>query len=234
MTVAILGSVALGLVYLFQRQRPFVAAAADSTLTAARVFAVAARARATAGGADASQLAGGDSIMSAARGMADSGKTAEAAALFTTAAALWDSLPAGGRRAPASRAAAPPPQDPASEASPIPASQPVTDSAAIVEYYRELALGIQARQLGEVRRLLPNLDRFAEDAWRRTFEDEHVEKIEASFIVLNLTRTDDRVHARIQESLVVTRNGRPNPKSRSFFATLTLGPQGWRQIREDK
>jgi hypothetical protein len=120
------------------------------------------------------------------------------------------------------------------EASPIPASQPVTDSAAIVEYYRELALGIQARQLGEVRRLLPNLDRFAEDAWRRTFEDEHVEKIEASFIVLNLTRTDDRVHARIQESLVVTRNGRPNPKSRSFFATLTLGPQGWRQIREDK
>jgi hypothetical protein len=50
-----------------------VAAAADSTLTAARVFAVAARARATAGGADASQLAGGDSIMSAARGMADSG-----------------------------------------------------------------------------------------------------------------------------------------------------------------
>jgi hypothetical protein len=103
-----------------------------------------------------------------------------------------------------------------------------------VAYYGELALGIQSRQLGEVRRLLPNLDRFVEDTWRRMFEDGGVERIEASFQVLNLTRTGDQVNARIQESVVVTKGGRSNPKNRTFFATLTFGPQGWRQIREEK
>jgi serine/threonine protein kinase len=232
-TVVILGSAVLGLWYLVGLARPTAAAAADSTLTAARVAAVTARARATAAGVRASLLAGGDSVMSAAQVMADSGKNVEAAALFATAAAMWDSIPTGTARTPARVVIQPAADADQPEEAPAPA-EPVSDSAAIVSYYGELALGIQSRQLGEVRRLLPNLDRFAEDAWRRTFEDDDVEKIEANFQILNLTRTEGQVHARIQESVVVTKNGRPNPKGRTFFATLTLGPQGWRQIREEK
>jgi hypothetical protein len=146
---------------------------------------------------------------------------------------MWDSIPTGTARTPARVVIQPAADADQPEEAPAPA-EPVSDSAAIVSYYGELALGIQSRQLGEVRRLLPNLDRFAEDAWRRTFEDDDVEKIEANFQILNLTRTEGQVHARIQESVVVTKNGRPNPKGRTFFATLTLGPQGWRQIREEK
>ena len=233
-TIVILGSVVAGWLYLSGRQRLGNGIAADSTLTAARVAAVAARARATAAGVVPARLAGGDSIMSAAELMADSGRTVEAAALFATAASSWDAIPAASSRpsAPVSRPAGS--RDTQPGATPPAAVQPAGDSAAVVAYYRELALGIQARQLGEVRRLLPNLDRFAEDTWRRMFEDRDIEKIEVSFQVLNLTRTDDLVHARVQESVVVTEDGRPNPKTRTFFATLTLGPQGWRQIREEK
>jgi serine/threonine-protein kinase len=231
-TVAILGSIVFGLYYLSGRNRS-PATAADSVLTAARVTAVAARARATAAGVAAPLLAAGDSVMSAAELMVDSGKQAEATALFTTAAGLWDSIPVRSAGAPPVGAPAPVTRQPEAEPAitPVP---PATDSAQIVSYYRELALGIQSRQLGEVRRLLPNLDRFAEDTWRRLFEDDDVERIEASFQVMNLTRTGDQVYARIQESVVVTKSGRPNPKNRAFFATLTFGPQGWRQIREEK
>ena len=234
-TVVLLGSVVVGLLYLAGRQRPVLAAEADSVLTAARVSAVAARARARAAGVEVSQLAGAESVMSAAESMADSGQIAEATALFSTAATMWDSIPSIAIRASAPAVSRPSPRDREPEAVPpaAPAQSP-SDSAAILSYYRELALGIQARQLGEVRRLLPNLDRFAEDAWRRMFEDDDVEKVEASFQVLNLTRAGDLVHARVQESLVVTKDGRPNPKTRNYFATLTLGPQGWRQIKEDK
>jgi serine/threonine protein kinase len=233
-TVVILGSVAFGWLYLSGRTRTGSRIAADSALTAARVSAVAARARATAAGIDASLLAGGDSVMSAGQVMADSGRNPEAAALFAAAASIWDSIPFGPARDPGPVESAPVQRnaDPAPAAAP---PAPVSDSAAVAGYYRELAMGIQSRQLGEVRRLLPNLDRFAEDAWRRMFEDRNLEKVEASFRVLNVTRTpDDLVHARVEETVVVTKDGRANPKSRSFFATLSLGPQGWRQIREEK
>jgi hypothetical protein len=232
-TIVILGSVAFGWLYLSGRAREERGTVADSALTAARVSAMAARARATAAGVDVSLLAGGDSVMSAGQLMADSGKNAEASALFSAAASMWDSIPDGPARTPA-----PVQREPVREQDapllPPAAAQPASDSAAIVTYYRELALGIQARQLGEVRRLLPNLDRFVEDSWRRLFDDRNVEKIEVNYQVLNLTRSDDLVHARIQESVVVTKDGKPNPRNRSFFATLTLGPQGWRQIREEK
>jgi hypothetical protein len=230
-TVVTLGSVAFGLLYL-SRDRNGSAAQADSLVTAARVSAVAARARATAAGIDPALMAGGDSVNSAAEAMADSGRATEAAALFAAAAAMWDSIPAGPARDPGPVESAPAVREERSQAPAPPAA--VSDSAAIVSYYRELALGIQARQLGEVRRLLPNLDDFAADAWRRMFEDRDVEKIEANFLVLNVTRTEDLVHARVQESLVVTEKGKGTPRGRTFYATLSLGPQGWRQIREDK
>jgi hypothetical protein len=233
-TVVILGSVAFGWLYLSGRTRAGNRIAADSALTAARVSAVAARARATAAGIDASVLAGGDSVMSAGQVMADSGRNAEAAALFTAAASIWDSIPFGPARDPGPVERAPVQRNPEPAVAAAP-PEPVSDSAAVAGYYRELAMGIQSRQLGEVRRLLPNLDRFAEDAWRRLFEDRNLEKVEANFRVLNVTRTaDDLVHARVEETVVVTKDGRANPKSRSFFAILSLGPQGWRQIREEK
>ena len=173
--------------------------------------------------------------MSAAEVMVDSGRTAEASALFTTAAAIWDSIPPQGTgRTLSTVASQPRAREPQPEAGSPASPESITDSAAIVRYYRELALGIQSRQLGEVRRLLPNLDRFAEDAWRRMFEDDDVTRIEATYQVLNLTRTDGQVHARVHENLVVTKDDRANPKARTFFATLTLGPQGWRQIKEEK
>jgi Protein kinase domain len=229
-TVVLVGTVLFGLSRLMGWGQPDAIAEADSALTAARVAAIAVRARATAAGVDPSLLAGGDSVMSAGQAAVDAGRTAEASALFTAAAGLWDSALAGApvRNEPQPvRTAAPPPVEPAGK-------EPVSDSTAIVDYYRELALGIQARQLGEVRRLLPNLERSAEDGWRRLFDDRDVEKVEANFAVLNLTRTEDQVHARVVERLVITENGRISPKERTFFATLTLGPQGWRQIREDK
>ena len=232
-TVVILGSVVTGLLYVARRQRPVTTAAADSALTTARASAFAARARGRAAGFAPALMAGGDSVMSAAEVMVDSGRTAEAAALFTAAAAIWDSIPQRTGRSQSTTAGPARVREPQPEAAP-PATESITDSAAIVHYYRELALGIQSRQLGEVRRLLPNLDRFAEDAWRRMFEDDDVTRIEANYQVLNLTRTDGQVHARIHENLVVIKNDRPNPKARTFFATLTLGPQGWRQIREEK
>jgi predicted Ser/Thr protein kinase len=228
-TLLVVASIVFGLSYLLGG-RSGGRAVSDSAVTAARVSAIAARARATAAGLDVVLLAPGDSVMSAAQTMADSGKAAEASALFTTAALLWDSIPA--------QAAGTPPveRDPVafSERQPAVANRPAGDSAAVVAYYRELALGIQSRQVGEVRRLLPNLDRFAEDTWRRLFEDRDVEKIEVSYTVVNLSRTNDLVHARVQESLIVTEDGKAKPRNRAFFATLTLGPQGWRQIREEK
>lgn len=233
-TLLVLGSVAVGLKHFWDRGRT-AAPAVDGALTNARVLAITARARASAAGLAPALLAPGDSIMSAAQVMADSGRNAEAAALFATAASLWDSIPP----APA-RTAAPVEAPGADRPGPAPVVEPDTlagaagDSAAIVKYYRELAVGIQARQLREVTRLLPNLDRFAEDAWRRLFEDRNVENIEANYSVTSLTRTDNQVHARVVENLTVTKGGRANAKQRTFFATLTMGPQGWRQIREDK
>lgn len=229
-TLLVVASVVFGLSYLWGGGRNGGQVVSDSAVTTARVSAIAARARATAAGLDGALLAPGDSVMSAAQAMADSGKTAEASALFTTAALLWDSIP--DEAAPTPPVEREPPA--ASKRTPAATStRPADDSAAVVGYYRELALGIQSRQLGEVRRLLPNLDRFAEDTWRRLFEDRDVARIEASYTVINVSRMSDLVHARVRESLIITEDGKASPRSRTFFATLTLGPQGWRQIREE-
>ena len=170
--------------------------------------------------------------MSAGEAMADSGQSAEATALFATASGMWDALLARPRE----NAAGPPTtvSTPSASAPRVTPSLPVGDSAAIAGYYRELEQSIESRQVGEVLRLLPNLDRFVEDGWRRLFDDRNMEKIEASFTVTNVTRNEATAHARVEESLVITKSGKASPKVRTYFATLTLGPQGWRQIREDK
>ena len=202
---------------------------ADSSVIATRAAAIGARARATAAALGATMLAGGDSVFSAAEAMADSGRSADAAALFGLAASTWDSLLVA--RSPATqRAANPAANRPAAPDS----SAAVSDSAAISAYYRELAGVIQARQLGEVRRLLPNLTPSEEQDWRSLFEDKDVEKIEASYSVGPVTSLPEETHASIQVHITITKRGRVTPRDRSYFATLTKGPQGWRQIREER
>jgi serine/threonine-protein kinase len=199
---------------------------ADSSVIASRAAAIGARARVTASGVGAGLLAGGDSVFSAGEAMVDSGRMADAAALFSLAASTWDSLLV--RRAPATASPGPRPVSPDTSA------RTVSDSAAIVAYYRELAGMIEARQLGEVRRLLPNLTESQEQSWRRLFEDKDVEKIEASYTVGPITARPEETHASIREHISITKRGKVTPEDRAYFATLTKGPQGWRQIREDK
>lgn len=234
-TIVIVAALLLGTGRFKLGSRGAPLAGPDSMLTVSRVGAIAARARASAAGLAPMVLAQGDSVMSAGESMAGRGQRPEAAALFSTAASMWDSA-----LTQAARGARNPAPGPATAAVAAPlransgAPRPANDSTAIVAYYHELAQGIQARQLGEVKRLLPNLDQRSEDGWRRLFQDQNVEKLEAVYSVLNLTKAAEVVHARIQEHLAVTKGGKTNPKDRAFFATLTLGPQGWRQIREDK
>ncbi|MEO8295242.1 MAG: protein kinase [Gemmatimonadota bacterium] len=229
-TILVVAVVIFGFGRVWERAAPGQAVVVDSGLATARVGAIAARARATAAGLEATVLASGDSVMSAGETMARGGLSLEAAALFGNAANLWDSAltrAARSARKPSSPAIA-------AAVSRDTALKPLDDSTAISAYYHELALGIESRQLGEVRRLLPNLEARAEDDWRRLFQDTNLEKIVASYLLTNLTRTGQEVHVRVQEHLAVTKGGRTNPKDRSFFATVTFGPQGWRQIREDK
>jgi hypothetical protein len=231
-TVAVVVIVIFGMGRLWGKPAPIPTAPVDSTLISARVSAIAARARVTAADLGASILASGDSIMSAGEAMADSGRGGEAAALFAAAAGVWDSA-----LTQAARAVTRSPVPAAVSGTPRPApveAKPVDDSTAITAYYRELAVGIASRQVGEVRRLLPNLDSRASDAWQRLLQDPNLEKIEASYVITNLTRTAAEVHVRVLEHLSITKGGKESAKDRAYFATVTLGPQGWRQIREDK
>jgi hypothetical protein len=170
--------------------------------------------------------------MSAGQTMADSGRGGEASALYAAAAGLWDSALTQAARG-VTRSPAPAPSVITSRQAPVEA-KPVDDSTAIAAYYHELAVGIGSRQVGEVRRLLPNLDSRADDAWQRLLQDPNLEKVEASYVITNLTRTAAEVHVRVLEHILITKSGKDNAKDRAYFATVTLGPQGWRQIREDK
>jgi hypothetical protein len=202
---------------------------ADSSVIATRAAAIGARARATASGLGAGVLAGGDSVFSAGEAMADSGRMADAAALFGLAASTWDSLLV--KRTPAGPAASPTVSRPATADT---STRMVSDSAAITAYYRELAGVIESRQLDGVRRLLPNLTESQEQNWRGLFEDKDVEKIEASYAVGAVTTMPEETHASISEHISVTKRGKLTPRNRTYFATLTKGPQGWRQIREER
>jgi len=207
--------------------------AVDTALIASRAAAQAARSRATAAGIPAPQLAPGDSIMSIANREADSGRTAEAAALFTLAGNAWDSLlvQRTGRPVP-SRPAGSPPQAESLSAPPGQAEPARNDSSEIAAYYQELEQAIESRQLGEVRRLLPNLTNFEAERWRGTMDG--ATAIEASYAVLAVTGQGGQIHARVREQMTVSRGSPGSPRAREYFATLTKGPQGWRQIAEEK
>jgi serine/threonine-protein kinase len=215
----------------------------DSLLLAARGAATYARQRAVSAGSTALQLATGDSVEHVADSLARINRKAEAAVLLTTAAGLWEKSErsarggtanvATGRGSNASVPGAPRPAPtvgPSSSSSP---PAPVSDSSAIVNYYGELARAIESRQLGEVTRLLPNLSPGEERNWRNLFDDHAVDGIETTYSILNVTRRESTAYARVRVVQTVSKKGRSQGKSRMVNATLTLGPQGWRQIREE-
>jgi serine/threonine protein kinase len=213
----------------------------DSLLLAAQGAATYARQRAVTAGATAAQLAAGDSVRRVADSLARIDRKAEAAVLLTSAAGLWEkterqyrpglTAPSGGPAGSSSGRSATSTADRPAAAAP---NQPArSDSATVADYYHELARAIESRQLGEVKRLLPNLTPNEERTWRSLFDDRGVDSIDARFTVLNVTRRDAVTYARVQYSQNVVKGSRTQTRGRTLLATLTLGPQGWRQIREE-
>jgi hypothetical protein len=211
--------------------------AVDSLLLSAQGAATYARQRALSTGATPLQLAAGDSVRQIADSLALLDRKAEAAVLLTSAAALWEKSerstrpgPAPAPRGPAAGAGA----SVAKQTTPSVLSQPAqSDSLAVTEYYNELARAIESRQLGEVKRLLPNLSPNDERNWRNLFADRDVDSIGVRYEVQIVTRRESTSYARIQYSQNVVKKGRSQTRARTLMATLTLGPQGWRQIREE-
>ncbi|MFN8646578.1 MAG: serine/threonine-protein kinase [Gemmatimonadales bacterium] len=233
--------------------RDTLAARMDSLLIVARGRAEYAREVAVTGGASPAAIAAGDSIRKIADSLAALGQKPEAAVLLERAANLWSvSTPVPQAAAPAESA---PPRRPgpapagsgAPAVAPRPgttqradslatASQPVPDSVAAVRFYLELQQAIRSRQLGEVRRLLPNMTESEERDWRGILEDDRTSRIEALYEVRRVSRTEEVVYARVKEILTLVRqNGKIEKKrDRILLTQLTLGPQGWRQIRAEK
>jgi hypothetical protein len=110
----------------------------------------------------------------------------------------------------------------------------ISDSAIVVRYYRELQGAIESRQLGEVRRLLPNLTDKEAEGWRSLFEDRDLETLEAVFTVQAVTRRGETIFAKVIQELILGRNGKFDHRKRTDLVSLTQGPQGWRQIRSEK
>ena len=213
----------------------------DSLLLASRGAADYARQRAVTAGAQSAQLSAGDSVRRIADSLASLGRKAEAAVLLTSAAGLWEkaersrtgtgtAITQGPARASGTQ---PPGPRPAGSTGETRASPAVTDSQAIVSYYRELGRAVEARQLGEVKRLLPNLNSNDERNWRNLFDDRDVDSIKVGYVVLNVTKRESLTYARVLYTQSVAKRGRLQDRNRTVIATLTLGPQGWRQIREE-
>jgi serine/threonine protein kinase len=228
--------------------RPPAALGADSLLLVARGGAEYARQRAIAAGAEPRAIATGDSLMVQAESVAAAGQKPEAAAIISRATSLWTAaerakVPA---TAPQSLPGAPTvlhplpatrPTDGSSGRTETYAQPPLPDSAQIVEFYGDLERAIESKQLGEVRRLLPNLSDTDERDWRGLFEDDGIRQISASFQVQNVTRGEGlTAFARVFSDIRVTKsNGKVETRQKGWeYATLTLGPQGWRQIRSER
>ena len=207
----------------------------DSLLLAAQGAATYARQRAASSGASERQLAAGDSVRRIADSLAAIDRKAEAAVLLTTAASLWEKSerPRGGVAVSPPRPGTGTSRATERPAAAAPAPSTRSDSMTVTDYYNELARAIESRQLGEVKRLLPNLTPNEERNWRSLFDDRGVDSIDARFSVLNVTRRESTTYARVQYSQNVVKRGRGQSRARTIMATLTLGPQGWRQIREE-
>jgi hypothetical protein len=205
----------------------------DSLLIAARGAAAYARQRAVAAGAGARALHTGDSVQAIADSLIAQGRKAEAAVLLTSAVSLWanaEERSGTTARTAISNAAANKP--PTHATAPAPAPE-LTDSQTVVGFYSELRRAIESRQLGEVRRLLPNMTTDEERNWRSMFEDRNLENIVANYAILKVTRNGETAYARVSYELSLTKRGKTDSREHTQLTTLTLGPQGWRQIRAE-
>jgi hypothetical protein len=107
---------------------------------------------------------------------------------------------------------------------------------AVSQFFAELERAIEARQLGEVKRLLPNMDDTDERNWRGLFDDEGIKSLEATYTITRVNRKDELVYARVKGEVVAFKtNGKMESKRKSDdYITLSFGPGGWRQIRARK
>lgn len=219
----------------------------DSLLLVARGAAMNSRQRAVAAGAAPAALAAGDSLIQRAESLSGLGRKAEASSLVYQATSWFTAAerakqPLASNPAPANSSATRPvsvaPHDSAGPGrTETYAPAPLPDSVQIVNFYGDLERAVESRQLGEVKRLLPNLSEGDERSWRNLFEDKDVDRISATFRVLMVNRRDGiTAFARVyQEIRTAKGDGAFSPKRRSTeYCELTLGPQGWRQINAEK
>lgn len=236
---------------------------ADSLLLVTRGAAEYARERAVAAAASVTAVAAGDSLWTAAESLTVIGSKAEAALLLQRAAAIYSNAetstqiptqlppvtdsaaaqqpaqvasatPSGSQ--PAAGGAAQPGSNPVTTGAEPPAGRGVPDTTAIRQFYGELERAVESRQLGEVRRLLPNMDPGEERDWRGLFLDEEVRALEATYRIEGVSRQGEIVFARILEQVTAHRmDGRAvRKRDNRLYTQLTYGPQGWRQIRVQK
>jgi serine/threonine protein kinase len=221
---------------------------ADSLLLVARGAAEFARQRAVAAGAEPVALAAGDSLMLMADSLAAAGRKTEASGVVYRATSLWataersappvagtqpSELPLVSKPAGSTR----PDGAPSGGRTETYAPAPLPDSVQIVNYYAELERAVESRQLGEVQRLLPNMSENENRSWRSLFEDKDIDRISATFRVLAVNRREGiNAYARVYQEIRAAKGDAPlETKRRSVeYAQLTLGPQGWRQIRSEK
>ncbi len=223
----------------------------DSTLLVARGAAEYARERAVTSGATAVALAQGDSFRAAAESVAVLGQRSEAALLLTRATGIYGNAQRPEQAAPAPAPVEVPPRNPrptlpsqnpgnsggqTTTAQQPDASQPVSDSVAVVRFYVELQRAITARQIGEVTRLVQNLTDPDTRDYRTLFDDDGIATIQPVYTVITVTRREDILYAKVREEMtVVDQRGKVSKKRDNILLTrLTLGPGGWRQIRSEK
>lgn len=221
-------------------------ASADSVLLVARGAATFARQRAVAVGAESTAVAAGDSLVRQADSLTSAGRKSEATALIYQAANVWAAAeqarsPSGAGQTPAGGLALRPPRGGRDSTGPgrteTYAPAPLPDSAQIVNYYSDLEKAVESRQLGEVKRLLPNMTETEDRAWRGLFEDKDVSRISALYRVMNINRRDGlNAYARLYVEIRTAKGDGPLQTKRKGYeyARLTLGPQGWRQIESEK
>jgi hypothetical protein len=210
-----------------------VADKGDSLWLEARGGATVAREQAVRAGVPAKQLGAGDSLRQLAESLATRGQKSQAAVVMTQAVAAWNT--AAAVRKPAGQPAlTTAPATPKREAaSPAPALTP-SDSQIVVDFYRRLGDFIRARQLGEVKRLISNLNGREEDRWRDLFQDKDIEAINPLFTVRAITRRGDQIYAKVDRQLTLSRQGgRADTRTSTVQVILTLGPDGWRQISSE-
>ncbi|MDH5283670.1 MAG: serine/threonine protein kinase, partial [Gemmatimonadota bacterium] len=220
---------------------------ADSTLLVARGAAEFARDRAVAAGAPAAALARGDSMRTAADSLAGQGRKAEAAMLLAQAAGLWSAaerVPVRAAPAPRTTSSQPAPQSTEAATTPVAApsaaaaaAKPPSDSAQIAGFFASMKQAVEARQMGVVSELFPNMTDKDAKNWRNLFRDDKVESVTATYDLRGVTETTPgTIEATVFEEVnALKTNGKLETKQSGMRRYIfTHGPAGWRPIRYEK